>query len=72
MFMFSPFIVVSSQEKNRCIHELETTISEEHEKITSAFEDEKLFHLKQHKEMEKQIALVRPLWCGIMYECYTW
>ncbi|NWY26274.1 CCD18 protein, partial [Pheucticus melanocephalus] len=41
--------------KNRCIHELETTISEEHEKITSAFEDEKLFHLKQHKEMEKQI-----------------
>uniref|UniRef100_A0A8C5IHP6 Coiled-coil domain containing 18 n=1 Tax=Junco hyemalis TaxID=40217 RepID=A0A8C5IHP6_JUNHY len=45
--------------KNRCIHELETTISEEHEKITSAFEDEKLFHLKQHKEMEKQIALLR-------------
>ncbi|NXL24684.1 CCD18 protein, partial [Setophaga kirtlandii] len=41
--------------KNRCIHELETTISEEHEKITSAFEHEKLFHLKQHKEMEKQI-----------------
>uniref|UniRef100_A0A8C3N2D1 Uncharacterized protein n=1 Tax=Geospiza parvula TaxID=87175 RepID=A0A8C3N2D1_GEOPR len=45
--------------KNRCIHELETTISEEHEKITSAFEDEKLFHLKQHKEMEKQIALLQ-------------
>ncbi|XP_038001008.1 coiled-coil domain-containing protein 18 isoform X2 [Motacilla alba alba] len=45
--------------KNRCIHELETTISEEHEKITSAFENEKLFHLKQHKETEKQIALLR-------------
>ncbi|OWK64480.1 Coiled-coil domain-containing protein 18 [Lonchura striata] len=50
--------------KNRCIHELETTISEEHEKITSAFENEKLLHLEQHKEMEKQIALVRPLLCG--------
>ncbi|XP_057886350.1 coiled-coil domain-containing protein 18 [Melospiza georgiana] len=45
--------------KNRCIHELETTISEEHEKITSAFEDEKLFHLKQQKEMEKQIAVLQ-------------
>ncbi|NWI04394.1 CCD18 protein, partial [Tichodroma muraria] len=41
--------------KNRCIHELETAISEEHEKITSAFENEKLLHLEQHKEMEKQI-----------------
>ncbi|NWR41295.1 CCD18 protein, partial [Regulus satrapa] len=41
--------------KNRIIHELETTISEEHEKITSAFENEKLLHLEQHKEMEKQI-----------------
>ncbi|XP_041277221.1 coiled-coil domain-containing protein 18 [Onychostruthus taczanowskii] len=45
--------------KNRCIHELETTISEEHEKITSAFENEKLLHLEQHKEMEKQIDLLR-------------
>ncbi|NXA86535.1 CCD18 protein, partial [Melanocharis versteri] len=41
--------------KNRRIHELETTISEEHEKITSAFENEKLLHLEQHKEMEKQV-----------------
>ncbi|NXB51958.1 CCD18 protein, partial [Leucopsar rothschildi] len=41
--------------KNRCIHELETIISEEHEKITSAFENERLLHLEQHKEMEKQI-----------------
>ncbi|NXR53332.1 CCD18 protein, partial [Hippolais icterina] len=39
--------------KDRRIHELETTISEEHEKITSAFENEKLLHLEQHKEMEK-------------------
>ncbi|XP_014106106.1 PREDICTED: coiled-coil domain-containing protein 18 isoform X1 [Pseudopodoces humilis] len=45
--------------KNRCIHELETTISEEHEKITSAFENEKLLHLEQHKEMERQIDLLR-------------
>ncbi|NXN24165.1 CCD18 protein, partial [Nycticryphes semicollaris] len=41
--------------KNRHIHELETTISEEHERITSAFEKAKLVHLEQHKEMEKQI-----------------
>ncbi|NXQ49743.1 CCD18 protein, partial [Catharus fuscescens] len=41
--------------KNRCIHELETIISEEHEKITSGFENERLLHLEQHKEMEKQI-----------------
>ncbi|NXH56061.1 CCD18 protein, partial [Rhabdornis inornatus] len=41
--------------KNRCIHELETIISEEHEKITSAFENERLLHLEQHKEMEKEI-----------------
>ncbi|NXP10917.1 CCD18 protein, partial [Thinocorus orbignyianus] len=41
--------------KNRRIHELETTISEEHEQITSAFEKAKLVHLEQHKEMEKQI-----------------
>ncbi|NXC98147.1 CCD18 protein, partial [Certhia familiaris] len=41
--------------KNRCIQELETAISEEIEKITSAFENEKLLHLEQHKEMEKQI-----------------
>uniref|UniRef100_A0A8C9NFV9 Coiled-coil domain containing 18 n=1 Tax=Serinus canaria TaxID=9135 RepID=A0A8C9NFV9_SERCA len=45
--------------KNRCIHELKTTISEEHEKITSAFENEKLLHLDQHKEMEKQITLLQ-------------
>ncbi|NXL26821.1 CCD18 protein, partial [Glaucidium brasilianum] len=42
-------------EKNRRIHELETTISEEREQITSAFEKAKLIHLEQHKEMEKQI-----------------
>ncbi|NXU40116.1 CCD18 protein, partial [Drymodes brunneopygia] len=41
--------------KNRLIHELETAIREEHEKITSAFENERLLHLEQHKEMEKQI-----------------
>ncbi|NWW43863.1 CCD18 protein, partial [Pedionomus torquatus] len=41
--------------KNRRIHELETMISEEHERITSAFEKAKLVHLEQHKEMEKQI-----------------
>ncbi|NXP39730.1 CCD18 protein, partial [Leiothrix lutea] len=41
--------------KDRRIHELETTISEEHEKITSAFENEKLLHLEQHNKMEKQI-----------------
>ncbi|NXN81898.1 CCD18 protein, partial [Bombycilla garrulus] len=41
--------------KNRSIHELEIAISEEQEKITSAFENEKLLHLEQHKEMEKQI-----------------
>ncbi|NXV48962.1 CCD18 protein, partial [Uria aalge] len=41
--------------KNRRIHELETTISEEHEQIISAFEKAKLVHLEQHKEMEKQI-----------------
>ncbi|NXN55603.1 CCD18 protein, partial [Rynchops niger] len=41
--------------KNRYIHELETTISEEHEQIISAFEKAKLVHLEQHKEMEKQI-----------------
>ncbi|NXR84443.1 CCD18 protein, partial [Pycnonotus jocosus] len=41
--------------KGRRIHELETAISEEHKKITSAFENEKLLHLEQHKEMEKQI-----------------
>ncbi|NXN12445.1 CCD18 protein, partial [Indicator maculatus] len=42
-------------EKNRRVRELETTISEEHEQITSAFEKAKLVHLQQHKEMEKQI-----------------
>ncbi|NXV32399.1 CCD18 protein, partial [Rissa tridactyla] len=41
--------------KNRRIHELEMTISEEHEQIISAFEKAKLVHLEQHKEMEKQI-----------------
>ncbi|KAM9621091.1 coiled-coil domain-containing protein 18 isoform 5-T5 [Morphnus guianensis] len=43
--------------KNRRIHELETTISEEHEQVTSAFEKAKLVHLEDHKEMEKQIEL---------------
>ncbi|XP_052658393.1 coiled-coil domain-containing protein 18 isoform X4 [Harpia harpyja] len=43
--------------KNRRIHELETTISEEHEQVTSAFEKAKLVHLEEHKEMEKQIEL---------------
>ncbi|NXJ81643.1 CCD18 protein, partial [Trogon melanurus] len=42
-------------EKNRCIYELETTMSKGHEKITSALEKEKLVHLEQHREMEKQI-----------------
>ncbi|NWX51055.1 CCD18 protein, partial [Steatornis caripensis] len=41
--------------KNRCIRELETTVSEEHKQITSAFEKAKLVHLEQHKEMEKHI-----------------
>ncbi|NXW79675.1 CCD18 protein, partial [Hirundo rustica] len=41
--------------KDRRIHELETAIREEHEKKISAFENEKLLHLEQHKEMEKQI-----------------
>ncbi|OPJ77316.1 coiled-coil domain-containing protein 18 isoform A [Patagioenas fasciata monilis] len=45
--------------KNRRIHELETTISEEHKQITSAFEKEKLVHLEQHKEMEKQIEMLQ-------------
>ncbi|XP_074895089.1 coiled-coil domain-containing protein 18 isoform X3 [Buteo buteo] len=43
--------------KTRRIHELETTISEEHEQVTSAFEKAKLVHLEEHKEMEKQIEL---------------
>ncbi|NXG48515.1 CCD18 protein, partial [Psilopogon haemacephalus] len=42
-------------EKNRHIHELETTIHEECEQVTSAFEKAKLVHLQQHQEMEKQI-----------------
>lgn len=67
MFLLSPFIVAASQGKNRRIHELKTIISEEHEKITSAFENEKLVHIEQHKELEKQIDLVRPLSCGTMY-----
>ncbi|NWW95327.1 CCD18 protein, partial [Rhynochetos jubatus] len=41
--------------KNRRIHELETTVRDEHEQIISAFEKEKLVHLEEHKEMEKQI-----------------
>ncbi|NXP19643.1 CCD18 protein, partial [Scytalopus superciliaris] len=41
--------------KSRCIHELEATISEEREQINSAFENAKLVHLEQHKEMKKQI-----------------
>ncbi|NWU78521.1 CCD18 protein, partial [Onychorhynchus coronatus] len=41
--------------KSRRIHELEATLSEEHEKINSAFENAKLVHLEQHKEMKKQI-----------------
>lgn len=65
MFLLSPFIA-TSQGKNRRIHELETTISEEHEKITSAFENEKLLHLEQHKEMEKQIDLVRFFYCVVV------
>ncbi|XP_054021041.1 coiled-coil domain-containing protein 18 [Dryobates pubescens] len=46
-------------DKNRHIHELETTISEEYGQITSAFEKAKLVHLQQHKEMEKQIELLQ-------------
>uniref|UniRef100_A0A8C0B1J0 Coiled-coil domain containing 18 n=1 Tax=Buteo japonicus TaxID=224669 RepID=A0A8C0B1J0_9AVES len=45
--------------KTRRIHELETTISEEHEQVTSAFEKAKLVHLEEHKEMEKQIELLQ-------------
>ncbi|KFV43433.1 Coiled-coil domain-containing protein 18, partial [Tyto alba] len=45
--------------KNRRIHELETTNSEEHKQIISAFEKSKLVHLEQHKEMEKQIELLQ-------------
>ncbi|NXI57011.1 CCD18 protein, partial [Chloroceryle aenea] len=41
--------------KNRCIHELEATIKEKHEQITSALKKAELVHLEQHKEMEKQI-----------------
>ncbi|NXM04438.1 CCD18 protein, partial [Tyrannus savana] len=41
--------------QSRRIHELEATISEEHEKINSAFENAKLVHLEQHKEMKKQL-----------------
>ncbi|KAM9379132.1 coiled-coil domain-containing protein 18 [Phaethornis superciliosus] len=44
--------------KNRHIHQLETTISKQHEQVTSAFEKAKLVHLDQHKEMEKQIELL--------------
>ncbi|XP_029815642.1 coiled-coil domain-containing protein 18 isoform X2 [Manacus vitellinus] len=46
-------------EKSRRIHELEATISEEHKKINSAFENAKLVHLEQHKEMKKQIELLQ-------------
>ncbi|XP_063263583.1 coiled-coil domain-containing protein 18 isoform X2 [Prinia subflava] len=45
--------------KDRRIHELETTIREEHEKVTSAFENERFLYLEQHKEMEKQIDLLQ-------------
>lgn len=55
------------QGKNSRIRELETTVSEEHEQITSAFEKAKLVHLEQHREMEKQIELVRPSLCASMY-----
>ncbi|NWQ69324.1 CCD18 protein, partial [Neopipo cinnamomea] len=41
--------------QSRRIRELEATISEEHEKINSAFENAKLVHLEQHKDMKKQI-----------------
>ncbi|NXP78442.1 CCD18 protein, partial [Ramphastos sulfuratus] len=41
--------------KSRHIHELETTIQEEREQITSAFEKAKLVHLQQYQEKEKQI-----------------
>ncbi|NXX84877.1 CCD18 protein, partial [Urocolius indicus] len=41
-------------EKNRCIHELETAVTEVHEQIISAFEKEKLLHLEQHREREKK------------------
>ncbi|XP_061860023.1 coiled-coil domain-containing protein 18 isoform X3 [Colius striatus] len=46
-------------EKNRCIHELETAVTEVHEQITSAFEKEKLVHLEQHREREKQMELLQ-------------
>ncbi|NXK82221.1 CCD18 protein, partial [Amazona guildingii] len=40
---------------SQCIYELETAVSEELEKITSAFETTKLADLEQHKKMEKQV-----------------
>ncbi|NXM77852.1 CCD18 protein, partial [Serilophus lunatus] len=41
--------------KSRHIHQLEAAISEEREKIKSTFENAQLVHLKQHKEMKKQM-----------------
>ncbi|NXF03181.1 CCD18 protein, partial [Smithornis capensis] len=41
--------------KSRHIQELGATISEEHEKINSAFQNAKLIHLEQQKEMKKQM-----------------
>ncbi|XP_064004089.1 coiled-coil domain-containing protein 18 isoform X2 [Pogoniulus pusillus] len=46
-------------ERSRHIHELETTIREEREQITSALEKAKLVHLQQHQEMEKQMELLQ-------------
>uniref|UniRef100_A0A8C3LER7 Coiled-coil domain containing 18 n=1 Tax=Chrysolophus pictus TaxID=9089 RepID=A0A8C3LER7_CHRPC len=45
--------------KNKHIHELETTVSEERKQLTSAFEKAKLMHLEQRREMEKQIELLQ-------------
>ncbi|NXX41173.1 CCD18 protein, partial [Tricholaema leucomelas] len=46
---------VELMERSRLIHELETTIYGERERITSALEKAKLVHLQQHQEMEKQM-----------------
>lgn len=45
--------------KKKRIRELETTVSEEYKQLTSAFEKAKLIHLEEHREMEKQIEIVR-------------
>lgn len=57
------------QEKNGQIRNLETNINKEHEHVTITFEKAKLIHLEQHKEMEKQIEIVRH--CILISMGYT-